>query len=113
MASTFHHSETLARKLKEKQEELQLERKIKLVQCVPTRWNSQLDMKDSILINQDPLISLSIDRSNSCIKNYVPNENEFIILSQISSLLQPFKELTTIFSSQSYNSISLLYPCIH
>ena len=112
LASSFHHSESLARKLKEKQEELQLEKKIKLIQCVPTRWNSQLDMIDSILINKDPLLSLSIDRANYCIKNYIPTENEFIILTQLSLLLQPLKELTNIFSGQSYNTISLLYPCI-
>ena len=58
---------------------------------MPTRWNRKLDIIDSILINQDPLLRLSIDRSNSCIKNYLPNENEFIILHQISSLLQPLK----------------------
>ena len=40
LASSSHHSESLARKLKEKQEELQLEKKIKLIQCVPTSESS-------------------------------------------------------------------------
>ena len=56
---------------------------------------------------------MALERDNACIQKYVPDNNEFKILEQLSLLLQPLKEITTIFSGRSYNTISLLYPSIH
>jgi hypothetical protein len=98
---------------KQKQNEFALDRKIKLVQSVPTRWNSIFDMIESIIINKDVLISLSLERDNTSMKKYVPSENEFTILNDLCLLLQPLKETSIIFSGSSYNTISLLYPSIY
>ena len=86
---------------------------MKLVQSVPTRWNSIFDMIESIIINKTVLISLSLERDNGTMKKNVPSENEFIILNDLCLLLQPLKETSIIFSGSSYNTISLLYPSIY
>ena len=113
LVSSFRHSDKLLRIYKEKQEYYQLPRKIKLVQCVPTRWNSVLDMINSILINKEVLCSMAVDRQCNCIKNYVPNDNEFSVLKDLAVLLEPLKELTVLLSGHQYNTISLLYPGIY
>ena len=101
------------RRLREKQQEYHYEVKIKLVQDVSTRWNSTLDMIDSILSNKDALLSMALNVENKTIKPFVPDENEFSVLDDLSNLLEPLKELTTSFSGKLYSTITCLYPCIY
>ena len=112
LVSSFSHSEALVRKFKEKQNFLKLTRKIKLIQSVPTRWNSIYDMIESIVINRDVLSSMSLEPEHFCIKKHVPTDNEFNILDDLCLLLHPLKEISIIFSGRFYNTISLLFPSI-
>ena len=75
LVGSFRHSEGLLRRLREKQIEYHYEVKIKLVQDVATRWNSTLDMIDSIISNRDALLSMALNPENKAIRAYVPNEN--------------------------------------
>lgn len=113
LVGSFSHSEGLNRRLKVKQDELGLERKVKLVQEVSTRWNSTLDMLDSILTNEDPLKCMSVESVNNCIANNVPNEIEFDFIYGFYKLLKPLKELTVYFSGSSYVTTSILHPSLY
>ena len=113
LVGSFRHSDGLLRRLKEKQRQLDYDVKIKLVQNVSTRWNSTLDMVDSILTNKDAICSMALDPINSCIKDYVPLETEFSLLDELSILLQPLQELTKVFSGRMYVTSTILYPSIH
>ncbi|CAF0940291.1 unnamed protein product [Brachionus calyciflorus] len=105
------HSEGLNRRLKLKQNELSLNRKIKLVQEVSTRCHSTLDMLESILLNEDPLKSISIVSANDIFEN-VPSDEEFDFIYEIYWLSQPLKELTVFFSG-CYVTTSVLHPSIY
>ena len=113
LVSTIRHSEVFVRRLKEKQNELNLEIKHKLVQSVDTRWNSIVDMIDSILINQDPIVSMSFEPRSASLKENVLTQAEFAILRDLSALLQPLKVLTYIFSGSLYSTLPHLYPSIY
>ncbi|XP_065671958.1 uncharacterized protein LOC136089797 [Hydra vulgaris] len=63
------------KKLREVQEIFRYETKIKLVQDIAIRWNSQFDMIESILTNKTALDMISIEYQN--IKDYLPTANEF------------------------------------
>ena len=70
-------------------------------------------MIDSILSNKDALMSMALNIENKTIKPFVPDENEFSVLDDLSNLLEPLKELTTSFSGKLYSTITCLYPCIY
>ena len=112
MVGSFKHSEQLTRRLNEKQVQLNSSQ-IKLVQDVPTRWNSTHDMLNSIFINRNCLISMSIEPVNSTIKDHVPKENEFTLIEELIDLLEPLNELTTNLSGKKYVSIFIIYPAIY
>ena len=81
----FKHSEMLQKKLREVQETLRYETKIKLVQDIAIRWNSQFDMIKSILTNKTALDMISIEYKN--IKDSLPTANEFKVLEELCDLL--------------------------
>jgi hypothetical protein len=63
-------------------------------------------MIDSILSNKDALMSMALNIENKTIKPFVPDENEFSVLDDLSNLLEPLKELTTSFSGKLYSTIT-------
>ncbi|CAF1078285.1 unnamed protein product [Brachionus calyciflorus] len=83
LVGSFKHSDSLTRILKEKQTSLESPNKTKLIQDVSTRWNTSYDMMYSILINKNALVSMSLDRENSVIRQNMPTEIEFIILQDL------------------------------
>ena len=113
LVGTFKHSEPLTRRFKEKQTQLDSESKTYLVQDVPTRWNSTLDMLSSILVNRDVLFSMSFETVNNIIKTHLPKDFELLIIGEIIKLLEPLKELTQLFSVKKFVSNYILYPSIY
>ena len=99
LVGSFKHNDGLVRRLREKQDSLNYELKIKLVQDMPVRWNSTFDMIDTLLINKDALISMSLERINSIIKQNIPTESEWNNLEELYELLEPLKDLTTSLSA--------------
>ncbi|XP_065651310.1 zinc finger BED domain-containing protein 4-like [Hydra vulgaris] len=76
IVGSFNHSEMLQKKLREVQETFRYETKIKLVQDMAIRWNSQFDMIESILTNKTVLDMISIEYQNT--KDYLPAAHEFM-----------------------------------
>ena len=68
---------------------------------------------DSITNNKDALTSLRISPQNKTLKEYVPNEQEFLLINDYCDLLFPLKNLTTLMSGQRYCTISILFPAIY
>jgi hypothetical protein len=113
LVGSFRFSEQLTRKLKEKQKELKVEDRIKLIQDVPTRWNSTLDMFLSIVANEGPLKAMNLDPENTTIHAYVPTTHEFELIKEFCKLLKPLKDLTKLLSGKNYLTINHLYPAVH
>ena len=80
----------LQKKLREVQETLRYKTKIKLVQDIAIRWNSQFGMIESILTNKTALDMISIEYQN--VKDSLPTANEFNVLEDLCGLLHPIKE---------------------
>jgi hypothetical protein len=112
LVGSFRFSEQLSRKLKEKQNELKVENPIKLIQDVPTRWNSTFAMLSSIVVNEAPLKVLNLDPENDTIHGYVPTSQEFEFIKELCTLLKPLKDLTKLLSGTNYVTISHLYPAV-
>ena len=64
LVGSFRHSESLTRRLKEKQQTLNYSAKIRLVQDCPTRWNSSYNMVESIIANKEALAAMSYEPEN-------------------------------------------------
>ncbi|XP_065678492.1 E3 SUMO-protein ligase ZBED1-like [Hydra vulgaris] len=111
IVGSFKHLEMLQKKLKEVQETLRYETKIKLVQDIAIRWNSQFDMIESILTNKTALDMISIEFQN--IKDYLPTATEFKVLEDLCDLLHPIKELTKLFSGKKYVTVTFLFPTLY
>ena len=111
LVGAFRHSEVLTRQLKSKQIELKYESRTKLVQEVPTRWNSTFCMIDSILVNRDALVSLSI--SEKAVAKLILQHDDFNFLDELSNVLLPLYDLTCSLSGHYYSTSSLLYPSLY
>ena len=109
LVGSFRHSEVLTRKLK--QIDLKYDSKTKLVQEVPTRWNSTFCMIDSLLVSKDALSTLSY--SDTTVKRLILIHDDFNLLDKLSNLLFPLYELTVSYSGQHYSTSSILYPRIY
>ena len=113
LVGSFKHSDILTRNLKEKQITLDCVHRTKLVQDVPTRWNTSYDMMNSILLNKNALISMSLDRENATIKNNIPTETEFNLMEDLCKILEPLKDLTEFLSGFKYITSTILHPAIY
>ena len=112
--SAFRHSYLLTEALKNKQITMNWQCKTKLVQDVPTRWNSTYDMLQSLIKNQVPLDSIVQEAStNSSIKSNYPSNQEFLYIDALLKLLKPLKELTVELSAYNYSCCSIIYPSIY
>ena len=60
LVGSFHSSDQLSRRLRDKQVALNTERPHRLVQDVVTRWNSTFDMFCSLLENELPLKAMQV-----------------------------------------------------
>jgi hypothetical protein len=110
LVGSFNSSEKLTRSLK-KQGEYKIKIK-KLVQDVATRWNTMLDMSESIVINEKALRAILLDIDSSKIHDYIPSPQEFEVLKEFVKLLKPLKDATVLLSGSNYVTIGILYPIV-
>ncbi|XP_054744288.1 E3 SUMO-protein ligase ZBED1-like [Anastrepha obliqua] len=80
-----------------------------LLQEVPTRWNSALQMIQRVLRTREPLTGTLLRCHNAPIPL---SEDQFRILKDLSSLLEPFEKATKHASAAKGVTISLIAPAI-
>ena len=87
-----------------------------LVQDVPTRWNSTLDMLERFLMLEDPIKKLLEDESmKASMKNKAStvkfSSSDWRLMRNVSAVLRPFKEATEVLS-KSDACISVAIPTV-
>lgn len=113
LVGSFRHSESLNRKLKEKQIAFNYETRTKLVQDVKTRWHSTYIMLDSVYTNKAVLCSMVHEKGNENIRPNLPTDEEFNVINDYCNLLLPLKSVTSSLSGRNYVTISLMFPTIY
>lgn len=107
----FHRSTTAAHVLKTKQELLQLPVH-KLIQDMPTTWNSSYDMIERYIEQQAAVYSAITDKSvKKNVKDIMTlSENDMRLAENVITVLKPLKTVTTLMCTESSPSASMVLP---
>lgn len=102
----FHKSSQAANKLKEMQKSL-MKPSLKLINDVPTRWNSTYNMLERLCEVREPLeATMGI--------LHVPfgtlSEREWILINEVKTILKPFLQATEELSTEKNVSASKIIP---
>lgn len=98
----FKRSSSALARLKQTQKQMNIP-ELKLVQEVPTRWNSTLDMLERILTLKEAIIStLALDNPEL---NSITQE-EWMMLPVLIDLLKPFRAITEEISAEKNVTVS-------
>lgn len=84
---------------------------LKLLQDVPTRWNSTFYMLDRFIRLQDA-IKATVALSNLD-GSYTLTVDEWEIIRQLCQVLKPFEEVTKTISGEAYLTASLVIPLVN
>ncbi|KAL0872158.1 hypothetical protein ABMA27_004567 [Loxostege sticticalis] len=104
----FRRSNNAAYKLRQVQEQMQLE-PLKLKQDVQTRWNSVYYMLEGLDKIKIPL-SAAITSLPGCPDNL--NAEEWIEVHECLVILKPVEQMTSIISGEQYPTLSCIIPLI-
>lgn len=104
----FKHSVSATNKLKEVQEQLNMP-VLKVMQDVPTRWNSCYLMLQRLFEIKD---ALSVTVTNLSAKIEFLRSDDWKLLKDCLVILKPAYDLTNIFSAEKYVTMSLIIPLI-
>ncbi|XP_076660811.1 E3 SUMO-protein ligase ZBED1-like [Halictus rubicundus] len=107
----FRHSVLASKSLEMKQEQLNLP-KLKLIQSVRTRWNTELQMSERLVENRSAITNVLADRNITNQKqaqNLEMLESEWKVLEILIQLLKPLEVATTILSG---GILSMVQPIV-
>ena len=107
LVTHFHQSRLDREALTSKQELLELP-KHSLIQDVSTRWNSTHDIIKRAC-EQQPAIAAVLYRRRD-LTHLELSSSEWRLLEDVAEVLEPYKDVTTYLSSESYPTISALGP---
>ncbi|XP_011878851.1 PREDICTED: zinc finger BED domain-containing protein 4-like, partial [Vollenhovia emeryi] len=113
MIGHFRHSNIANEALKANQEILKMP-VLKLVQSVPTRWNSTFDMLERLLKNGRPVKSVLADRSVTKLKvaqNLEISEHEWHFMENFVNVLKPLQVATTVLCANN-SPFSIVRPIV-
>ncbi|XP_011859300.1 PREDICTED: zinc finger BED domain-containing protein 1-like [Vollenhovia emeryi] len=111
IVSHFHHSVIASQALAKKQEQLGLPQH-KLIQCVRTRWNSDLHMAERLVENRGAITAVLGDRTvttHSQAKSLEINEDEWTMFENLIPVLKPLELSSAILSGAP---VSMVRPII-
>ena len=110
----FKHSCLAAEALESKQRQLNADAQpLKVIQDVPTRWNSAYYMIDRLLKLRVALTAVLCDSSitsKQTDRDLLLKDNQWKLAEQLVHILEPFESATSAISGQKYVTLSLLFP---
>ena len=106
----FNHSPSARAALRSKQELLNIPQK-SLKQDVDTHLNSTYDMLASLIDNDEAIADVL--RPDPKYASLLLSPDEVETLKSIYRVLEPWKKLTVLMSTESYPTISMVAPSIH
>lgn len=111
VVSFFHKSTTAAHVFKTKQEMLDLPNH-KLIEDVPTRWNSSHDMVERYLEQKVAVYSTLTDQAvRKNVKDIVTlSENDIRLAEEVIKVCKPLKTVTALICTESIPSVSMVLP---
>lgn len=107
----FAHSWKAVREMGKIQEKFSLPNK-KFPSYSKTRWWSMLDLIKVIIEQELGLTSFLRTYKNGCYKNLSLHESDIIVLKNLSSIIQPIREITDNLAGDSYVTGSAILPVI-
>ncbi|XP_024875238.1 zinc finger BED domain-containing protein 4-like [Temnothorax curvispinosus] len=87
---------------------------LKLIQSVPTRWNSTFDMLERLLKNRRPVESVLADKSvtkSKVAQNLEISEYEWHIMENLVNVLKPLQVATTVLCANN-SPFSIVRPIV-
>ena len=107
----FRHSNQATEELLRREAQLDLGC-LKLVQDVPTCWNSAYLMMERLLtVRQAVTAVLSVAKKKEH-RDLMPSNSDWDVIEELIKVLKPFQVATTVFSGQKYVTVSLVFPVI-
>ena len=110
----FKHSVVATTSLKEKQLQLNIKQH-HLIQDVSTRWNSTFFMINRLVEQRVAIYAVlhDADVSKDHYQHLDLKEDQWVLLEQLSKVLEPLQMATTVFGYDVNTSSSIIYPVLH
>ena len=110
----FKHSVVATTALKEKQVQLNIKQH-HLIQDVSTRWNSTFFMIDRLVEQRVVIYAVLHDAaiSKDQYQHLDLKEDQWVLLEQLTKVLEPLQIATTVFGYEVNTSSSIIYPVLH
>ncbi len=108
----FRHSCKATQALKDKQ--LTGKKAKKVIQDVPTRWNSSLYMLERLLELHVPILAVLSDKnvSKTCDAELDLSTRQWLLADELVKVLKPFELATTLLSAEQNVSLSCVIPIV-
>lgn len=110
----FRHSNISTTALEGMQQQLGL-KKLKLIQCCVTRWDSTFAMIERLLTNRRAVMNVLTDRAYTkpaVAQRLEVTETEWLSLEKLQQILKPLQVATTVLCSDSHSPISMVRPIV-
>ncbi|CAG8545970.1 14368_t:CDS:2 [Cetraspora pellucida] len=95
---------------------------LNVVKANNTRWNSVYYAFEHLIILKSAIITLKetllqdtstrIRQEGELLEDLIPSIYEWKIIREVVQILEPFEQLTRLFSGQYYPTLNLIYPCM-
>ena len=111
LVGSFNHNGDLKRELKQQQQNLAYDTRIRLKSETNVRFGYIYNMINSICCNERALDIISSNPSLSQNMGVnLPDSDDFLILNELAEILYPLKDFITLIGASKYPTISHLFP---